>query len=144
MYPKFSPYLGRLLLLHFARFEQLGCPLGSCFSSRCRLLFKLCCLALHSMLVARLCVYMQVHFSPNLPCTSLPLSDVLQQNLLGGVQACFEGAIAWVFLRLEGEHSVDRGPLICWVDLNLQLFCSQAFCLVLTSSTKSWNFLSYL
>ena len=32
MFPKHSPYLGRLLLLHFALSEQLDCPLGSCCS----------------------------------------------------------------------------------------------------------------
>ena len=31
------------------------------------------------------------------------------------------------FFPLEGERSADRGPLVCWVDLNLQLFCSQVF-----------------
>ena len=29
-----------------------------------------------------------------------------------------------LFGFLEGEQSVGRGPLVCWVDLNLQLFCS--------------------
>ena len=69
---------------------------------------------------------MQANDSPNLLCTSLLLSDVLQQNLLGRVQACFDAAVAWVFLPLGGEQSVGRGPLVCWVDLNLQLFCSQS------------------
>ena len=59
-------------------------------------------------------------------CTSLLLSDVLQRNLLGRAQACFDAAVAWVFLVLGGGESVDRGPLFCWVDLNLQLFCSQS------------------
>ena len=85
------------------------------------------CFALHSFLVACLCLYIKANDSPNLLCTSLLLSDVLQRNLLGRAQACFDAAVAWVFLPLGGGQSVDRGPLICWVDLNLQLFCSQDF-----------------
>ena len=69
---------------------------------------------------------MQANDSPNLLCTSLLLSDVLQRNLLGRVQACFNAAVDWVFLPLVGEQSVGRGLLIYWVDLNLQLFCSQS------------------
>ena len=63
---KHSPYVGRLLLLHFALFEQLGCPLGSCYCSRSRSLLGLGCLTLHSLLVACLCLYVQANDSPNL------------------------------------------------------------------------------
>ena len=69
---------------------------------------------------------MKANDSPNLLCTSLLLSDVLQRNLLGRAQGCFDAAVAWVFLPLEGEQPVGRGPLVCWVDLSLQLFCSQS------------------
>ena len=55
---------------------------------------------------------MQANDSPYLPCTSLPPSDVRQRNLLGRVQACFDTAVAWLFLPLGGEQSVDRGPLV--------------------------------
>ena len=64
---------------------------------------------------------MQANDSPN-----LLLSDVLQRKLLGRVQAYFDTAVARVFLS-EGEQSVDRGLWVCWVDLNLQIFCSQDF-----------------
>ena len=127
MFPKHSLSLGHLLLLDSALFEQLGCPLGSCYCSRCRSLLELCCFALHSLLVACLCLYMQANDTPNLLCTFLLLSGVLQQSLLDRAQAsCFVAAVAWVFLPLEGEQSVARGPLVCWVPLNLQLFCSQS------------------
>ena len=33
MFSKHYPYLGHLLLLHFVLFEQLGCPLGTCWLS---------------------------------------------------------------------------------------------------------------
>ena len=91
------PYLGRLLLLHLALFEQQGCPLGSSGCSRLGSLIELRCFALHSLLVACLCLCMKAN----------------------------EISFEWVFLPLEGEQSVDRGPLVCWVDLNFQLFCSQ-------------------
>ena len=70
---------------------------------------------------------MQADDSPNLLGTSLLLSDVPQRNLLGRAQAYFDAAVAWVFLPLAGGQFVDRGPLVCWVDLNLQIFFSQAF-----------------
>ena len=70
---------------------------------------------------------MQANDSPNLLCISLLLSDALQRSSRGRAQACFDAAVAWIFLPLGGEQSVDRGPLVCWVDLNLQLFSSQAF-----------------
>ena len=95
---KMFPKLGRLYLLHYALFEQLGRPLDSCCYSRLILLLELCCFALHSLPARNLCVYMQANDSPNLPCTSLPLSDVLQRNLLGKVEFCFNIAVAWVFL----------------------------------------------
>ena len=116
----------RFLLLHFALFEQLGCALGSCFCSHCRSLLELYCFALHLLLVACLCLYMQANDSSNLLCTFLFLSDILQRNWLDRAQACFNAAVAWVFFLLEGKHFVGRGPLVCWVDLNLQLFYTQS------------------
>ena len=82
---------------------------------------------LHSMMVACLCLYMQANNSSNMLCTSLLLSDALQRNLIDRAKACFGAVVARVFLPLEGEQSVDRGPLVCWVYLNLQLFYSKAF-----------------
>ena len=80
MFPKHSPSLGHLLLLHFTLFEQLCCPLGSGYCSRCRSLLELYCFALHSLLVACLCLYLQANDSTKLFCTFSLLSDVLQQN----------------------------------------------------------------
>ena len=51
---------------------------------------------------------MQDNDSPNLLCISLLLSDVLQRNLLGRPQACFDAAVAWVFFPLGGGQSADR------------------------------------
>ena len=48
-------------------------------------------------------------------------------NLLGRVLACFDASVAWVLFPLEGEQSADRVPLVCWVYLIPQLFCSQVF-----------------
>ena len=126
MFLKHSPSSGHFLLLRFALFEQLICPLGSCCCFRCCSLFALRCFALHSLLVVCLCLYMQSNDIPNLLCTSLLLSDILQRNSLGRAQACFDAVVAWLFLPVEGEQSVGRRPLVCRVDLNLQLFCSQS------------------
>ena len=80
MFPKHFPSLGHLLLLHFALFEQLGCPLCNFYCSGCRSQLQLRWFALDSLLVACPCLYMQANDSPNLLCTFVLLSDVLQQN----------------------------------------------------------------
>ena len=80
MIPKHSPYVGRLRLLYFALFDQLGYQLGSCCYSHCRSLLEFRYFALHSLLDACLSLYMKDNDIPNLLCTSLLLSNVPQQN----------------------------------------------------------------
>ena len=80
MFPKHYPSLGLLLLLHFELFKQLGCPLCSRYCSHCRSQLKLCCFALHLLLVTCFCLYMQANDSPNLLCTFLLFLGVLQRN----------------------------------------------------------------
>ena len=67
---------------------------------------------------------MQANDSPNLLCTSSILSDVPQRNLLGKAEDCFDAAVNWVLLPLEGEHSAGRGPLV-WVDRGHRFFVAR-------------------
>ena len=60
MFPKHSPMFPQLCWRCFQSI-LLRCPLGSCCCSRCLSLLELCCFALHSLLVACLCLYMQAH-----------------------------------------------------------------------------------
>ena len=116
-------------------FFQLDCPLGFCCYCHCYSLLELGCFALHSLLVACLCIYMQAKDSWNLLCTSLLLSDVLQRNFFGRAQDCFDASVSWVFL-LEGEQFHDSGSLVYWFNLIFKLFVAK-LPLVLTSSPKS-------
>ena len=94
-FPFFTPLLCRRCFWNILRILAacccsnlfcLGCTWDSCCYYCCRSMFDLICFALHALLVACLCLYMQDTDSPILFCRSLLLLSVLEWNLIDRAQ----------------------------------------------------------